>query len=372
VIYRVKQELGGLFLAGLLCIVSVGLATCSRASESQLLFVRYIDLPGWRPVHMMYTMRISQLDATTQTLKDVWSLPDGEKAAEYKLYTRQKLLVVKTITGAYNDDEIFIVSLDSLKTIFRINVGAAGLLSNWPLLTRSQDEVFLRIEIFRYDRTRQFLVVDLRTGDTLTTDTLMPVGVEPVLHAGHYRNGHDTDVEVYDLEPGGKFWSRENVHFLQAPPLPESLYAGKDSSRWMCFLRQPELMLFGSMPSLRSDTTCNVLVLDLRQGCWKSLNVPGATSTFRRFRDWVGGEVNHDQATLTDSAFVMKPTEGRVVVDSLGEQSVILWAEGDSIWYRCKQDVYKARIGLTGFDKREKIFRDSAGSSIDRAFRLSD
>ncbi|SYZ72037.1 hypothetical protein TRIP_C20152 [Candidatus Zixiibacteriota bacterium] len=170
---------------------------------------------------------------------------------------------------------------------------------------------------------------------------------------------------------------------FSGPPVPDSIVQSKQSYGWVMIANQPRFRVFMSVPERNGLDQRELLIYRVDSGVWKSLMISGAETSPKLIDGWLAGVIA-DSDPETDftirKAFPSIPREDVVLINPmenrefeihLGPSSEVLWIEGNEVYYRMGEGLYKATIQNDDFVNRSLLIKDTIVNGIHWAFRGS-
>lgn len=166
-----------------------------------------------------------------------------------------------------------------------------------------------------------------------------------------------SDVLTLDLVHDSQFVSRDSLTAIDLPPVPRGLIQATDIHVYNLIALNDEYAVVLVVPVSNEYETTEILLNDLKDGDWRSIQLPGSQTTPLFVNNLLVGTVadRHPATALTvyhggapilsGDAVILYPQTGDMRTVALGPECEILWIRGDTITYRTLATLEEGIIG---------------------------
>lgn len=185
----------------------------------------------------------------------------------------------------------------------------------------------------------------------------------------------------FNLHRDGVFVPFQKYIKVPWSPIPYAIVHLKESYCWNLVANSREYSALLSVPEKNELTQRELLVYKPESDSWTSLLIEGAETRLRTINGWLVGNVA-DSDPRTDhvkrvgypplqreNIIMIDPSSGASLDISIGKDSEILWVDGEIVYYRIENQLFKATLRGNSLTERTLLLKDQRVRHIHWAFR---
>lgn len=331
-----------------------------------------------------HTAIIFCVNSSAGKLEPVWSLPEKERPLGMRLYDNEIItLMVSRNWLKDNIEKMYVFSADSTDRPFTVNLADFPLRASIPnqhFFISENGNNHIELVVKPYVQDGPYRLIDAESGSILDRGQAVESGREMRL-AGfaspYYEHSDnivplimDTTGALYVL--GGKPWQPQRP----LPPVPTDIIKLKPYVEWNMFANERDYSALHRIPRGVNPNQLELLIYDKNRSEWNSVLIPGAETRLRLINGWLVGVIadpdpnaHYPSICRQDAVFINPRTFHQFTVHLGGVRPEVLWVDGDEVWYRTGDELYKARIANDDLVDRQLIVKDRDVFMIYWAFR---
>lgn len=356
-------------------IIAAIIITAQMGCASTIYYI--YGQPTWEESREIpFPTTIYRIDDNNGNLEQIWS------NSSHKIYTNSILIFEKealiiVVEGLSFPNKYNIIFMSDPSTSRFVEIEKCNKYFMRHIFKDKDENRF--IEFYSFTDSKDLITnsYDLITGAKIANKdidkTLLLSGVTTL-------ETPNSDIVAAVINENGEVIFRGNIN-LQLPKIPENVIKKEHESDWNLISNEENYSALYSIPSNINEVSRLLLVYNKKMNIWNKYNISGSSTRLRNVNGWFAGTIaNKDPRTnfetlegyppiLTEKAIIIEPIKGSQYTFHLGDSCEILYIQGNDIYYRLNDSLYKAKINNNDLAEKQLLLTDERIKHIHWAFK---